>query len=229
MKLYELVGRDPSQGFSPFVWRTKMCLAHKGFDFETVPLVFSDFAEKLAFSGSKTVPVLVDGDNIISDSWDIACYLEETYPDRPSLFGSPAEKALALHGVNVFSYELFRPMFLACVKDIHEMADDRDKDYFRKTREARINMTLEEVVQYRDKNLETFRNLLKPYEATLSGQDYFSGEAPAYLDYVIYGLFQWAKAVSKVPVLKDEKNVILWCERMDMLYNGLGGQLKARA
>ena len=34
------------------------------------------------------VPVLVDGDNVVSDSWEIACYLEETYPEGPSLFGS---------------------------------------------------------------------------------------------------------------------------------------------
>jgi glutathione S-transferase len=31
--------------------------------------------------------VLVDGETAITDSWHIACYLDEAYPDRPSLFG----------------------------------------------------------------------------------------------------------------------------------------------
>jgi glutathione S-transferase len=35
------------------------------------------------FSGSRTVPVLVDGERIVADSGRIAAYLEETYPDRP--------------------------------------------------------------------------------------------------------------------------------------------------
>ena len=35
----------------------------------------------------KTVPVLRDGDRVVRDSFDIALYLDEAYPDRPSLFG----------------------------------------------------------------------------------------------------------------------------------------------
>ena len=44
--------------------------------------------------GSKTVPVLVDGDRWIADSWTIANYLEDTYPDSPSLFGGAAARRL---------------------------------------------------------------------------------------------------------------------------------------
>ena len=36
---------------------------------------------------SKTVPILRDGDQLISDSFKIALYLEDAYPDHPSLFG----------------------------------------------------------------------------------------------------------------------------------------------
>jgi glutathione S-transferase len=90
MKLYELVSRDHKNGFSPFVWRIKMALAHKGLEYELVPLHFTEIEDALGFASSKTVPVLVDGDNVISDSFKIACYLEETYPDRPSLFGGNA-------------------------------------------------------------------------------------------------------------------------------------------
>ena len=85
MTLYELLGADDRR-FSPFCWRARLALAHKGFDTDRVGVRFCDKA-LVAFSGQKLVPVLVDGETVVSDSWDIACYLEDTYPDRPALFG----------------------------------------------------------------------------------------------------------------------------------------------
>jgi glutathione S-transferase len=94
MKLYELIGRDPKNGFSPFAWRTKMVLAHKGLASETIGLRFTEIKESLSFAGSKTVPVLIDRDQIISDSWNIACYLEEQYPEKREsrLSAAPSKK-----------------------------------------------------------------------------------------------------------------------------------------
>ncbi|MFQ5955614.1 MAG: glutathione S-transferase N-terminal domain-containing protein [Kiloniellales bacterium] len=83
--LYELVGRDDRR-FSPHCWRSRMALAHKGLDAERVAVKLTD-KDKIAFSGQKLVPMLTDGDRTVADSWAIACYLEDTYPDRPSLFG----------------------------------------------------------------------------------------------------------------------------------------------
>ena len=48
MKLFELVGCDKDNGFSPFVWRTKLALAHKGLEAELVPLHFSEIRNTLA-------------------------------------------------------------------------------------------------------------------------------------------------------------------------------------
>ena len=42
LKLYELVGTDPSRPFSPFCWRTRMALAHKGLSAETIPWCFTE-------------------------------------------------------------------------------------------------------------------------------------------------------------------------------------------
>ena len=76
--LYDLVGTDDRR-MSPFCWRAKLALAHKGLDFETIPLKFTE-KNKLAFSGQEQVPVLVDGDQTVFDSWTIACYLEDKHP-----------------------------------------------------------------------------------------------------------------------------------------------------
>ena len=40
--------------------------------------------------------MLVDDDTVVTDSWKIACYLEEAYPDAPSLFGSDIARGMGL-------------------------------------------------------------------------------------------------------------------------------------
>ena len=85
IQLYELAGKDDRR-FSPYCWRARMALEHKGLDYETVPVRFTD-KDLIAFSGQERIPVVRDGDNVVSDSWDIAEYLERQYPDKASLFG----------------------------------------------------------------------------------------------------------------------------------------------
>ena len=74
---------------SQFSWRTRLALAHKELAFESRPVRVSDKAA-IAFSGQDKVPILVDGDTVVSDSWRIADYLETSFPERPSLFGCEA-------------------------------------------------------------------------------------------------------------------------------------------
>ena len=91
-KLYDLAGADPDRRFSPYCWRSKLALAHKGLAVETIPWRFTE-KDAIAFSGQCRVPVLVDGETTVFDSWSIATYLEDTYPDRPSLFGGAGGRA----------------------------------------------------------------------------------------------------------------------------------------
>ena len=48
----------------------------------------------IAFSGQGLVPVLVDGDQEVHESWEIACYLEDKYLVNP-LFGSAQARSIA--------------------------------------------------------------------------------------------------------------------------------------
>ncbi len=41
------------------------------------------------------MPVIEDGGRFVADSWAIAEYLDESYPDRPSLFGGANGHGLA--------------------------------------------------------------------------------------------------------------------------------------
>ena len=94
IKMYDLAGADPKRRFSPYCWRIRMALAHKHLTVETIPWRYCD-KPAIAHSGQDRVPVIEDGDRVIADSWAIANYLEDAYPDRPSLFGGTAARAIA--------------------------------------------------------------------------------------------------------------------------------------
>ncbi|MBV9522388.1 MAG: glutathione S-transferase N-terminal domain-containing protein, partial [Alphaproteobacteria bacterium] len=87
MTMYDLAGAESDRRFSPFCWRTRMALAHKGLEVEARPWRFTD-KDALAFSGQGKVPVLVDGDKTIVDSGTIAEYLDTAYPQRPALMAN---------------------------------------------------------------------------------------------------------------------------------------------
>ena len=87
--MHDLAGADPVLRFSPYCWRTRLALAQKGLQVETIPWRFTEKAA-LAFSGQGRVPVIRDGERVVSDSWAIAEYLADTYPEHPNLFGGAA-------------------------------------------------------------------------------------------------------------------------------------------
>lgn len=228
MKLYELVGKDKTQGFSPYVWRTRMALAHKGLDVEIVPLIFTEIPE-LDGTDAKTVPILEHDGTYIHDSWNIACYLEDNFPDKPSLFGGGAGKAYANFFNFVNFYHLLIPLFQTLVYDIFETIDEKDRDYFRNSREPMLGKSLEDARDNQAQSLANFQKQLWPYNTTLKTQDFFHGDSPAYVDYIMYGLFQWAKGVSSVQTLEQDTHLYNWRARMDELFDGLGQVIKAKA
>jgi len=73
--LYDLAGAEAERRFSPFCWRTRMALAHKGLEVETVPWRFTE-KDKLPQPNGGRVPVIVDGGQVVHDSSAIADHLE---------------------------------------------------------------------------------------------------------------------------------------------------------
>ncbi|MFT7359308.1 glutathione S-transferase family protein [Parasphingorhabdus sp.] len=83
---------------SPYVRKLLACLAIKGLDYSIDPI--TPFYGNDAFtrlSPLRRIPVLVQGDLVLSDSSVICAWLDEAYPDQPSLLpqGSPADRARA--------------------------------------------------------------------------------------------------------------------------------------
>jgi glutathione S-transferase len=222
-KLYDLAGADPERRFSPYCWRAKLALAHKGLEVETIPWRFTD-RDAIAFSGQARVPVLVDGDKVVFDSWTIANYLEDTYPDRPSLFGGPGGRALARFVNNWADTAVNGGLFRMVVADILTHTHEKDQAYFRESREKRLGATLEQIASDRDQRLPAFRASLEPMRLTLRTQPFLGGETPAYADYIVMGSFQWARCISAFKLLEADDPVAQWRGRMLQLFGGMPGR-----
>jgi glutathione S-transferase len=222
--LYDLAAAEPDRRFSPFCWRTRLALAHKGLAVETVPWRFTE-TDAIAFSGQGKVPVIVDGGKTVFDSWTIADYLDATYPDRP-LLASTRERALAKFIGNWTDTVLHPGLARLIMLDLFAHIDAKDRSYFRSSREARFCMTLEAFCADCDVKLAAFRQSLTPLRATLQGQPYLGGEAPDYADYIVFGGFQWARCVSELKLLAPDDPIAAWRQRMLDAFDGLAGKAK---
>jgi glutathione S-transferase len=197
-----------------------MALAHKGLSVETVPWRFTE-KEELAFSGQGRVPVIRDGDTIVSDSWSIADYLENTYPDRPSLFGGAIGRAHARF-INAWADGVMMGgIARLIVRDLLDVVDPKDRPYFRESREARFGTTLEAVQEGREARVADFRASLLPVRLVLGRQDWLGGDAPSYADYIIFGSLQWPRCASRFELLAADDPIAAWRERMLDLFGGL--------
>ena len=223
IKLFELVGTDEARPFSPFCWRTRMALAHKGLSAQSIPWRFTE-KDAIAPHNSEKVPVLIDDETAIVDSWAIANYLEDTYPDRPSLFGGEGGRAIGRMLNWWGDVTVIGGMFPLIVADIPGHLRPVDAAYFRSTREARFGKPLEEVVAARDKSVEGFRRALDPMRLTLKTQAYLGGAAPNYADYIVFGGFQWARVVSPFKLLADNDPVYAWREKLLDAFDGMARQ-----
>ncbi|MGI9384644.1 MAG: glutathione S-transferase family protein [Methyloligellaceae bacterium] len=218
-QLYDLAGADDALRFSPYCWRAKLALKHKGLDVETIPLRFTE-KDRIAESGQDRVPVLVDNGTWISDSWAIAGYLDETYPDAPPLFPDAGTYAMARF-MNAWADATLNPAILPlAVTHVHAAAHEKDKAYFRESREQRLGCTLEAFCADKEAARSGLNAALAPLEQHLSASDYVSGAAPAYADYIVQGSLQWLNAVHGDPCLDALPKTGAWFARMGDLFDG---------
>jgi glutathione S-transferase len=197
-----------------------MALAHKGLGAESIPWCFTH-KEAIAPHKSDKVPVLLDGDTTVTDSWAIANYLEDTYADRPSLFGGEGGRAMGRMLNWWGDVTVVGGIFPLIVADIPAHLAPDDVAYFRRTREARLGKSLEEAAATRDQAVEGFRRSLDPLRLTLRTQAYLGGDRPNYADYIVFGGFQWARVVSPFKLLVENDPVYAWRERLLDAFDGM--------
>ncbi|AQU81198.1 MULTISPECIES: glutathione S-transferase family protein [unclassified Halomonas] len=219
--LYDLCGRDERLRFSPYCWRVRMALAHKGLPFETVAWRFLE-KDALAFADYDKVPVLCDGEQTVTDSFEIMRYLDKTYPDAPVL-GEGASYQRALLFKYIVERSVNPALFRIIATDLLAAIHPGDRDYFRETREARFGCTLEEFHQP-EQGKQQLKQALAPVRDLLRDSAFLDGDAPGGADYLLFGSLMWAYSVSLEALFELRDPVDVWFKRMLGLHDGMAGK-----
>tara|TARA_B100001142_G_C14237147_1_gene617825 strand:- start:389 stop:976 length:588 start_codon:yes stop_codon:yes gene_type:complete len=191
-----------------------MALKHKQLDVSIKPIKFCE-QEKIAFSSQTLVPVITDNDTIVSDSWKIACYLEDNYSEKPKLFGNMISRNLTKTFNDWVDLAIHPALIKIILLDIYNHAVDLDdRDYFRESREKRFKMPLEKFCTQSEADINNLHSLLMPINKTLKNQAYICGEQPAYADYILFGSAKFAALTSPLPAFPDNGPIDHWMQRM---------------
>jgi glutathione S-transferase len=202
-------------------------IAHKGVPVEYRWVRFADVETIRALSGKDKVPILMDGDHIIHDSWNIVVHLETRFPDHPSLFGGEVGRGLARY-VNLWSDTTLGPAIRRLISaDFIYCLAPEDRAYFRRSREAQFGCSLEEYCADRDWWLDEFEAVITPLERTLSEQDYVAGGNPSYADYLLLSVFEYARLGSPLENLGPETALRRWRDRLVARFDHLGDRFPA--
>jgi glutathione S-transferase len=217
--LYDLQLRTGAT-ISPFVWATKYAIAHKGFELDIVPGGFTGIVERTG-GRSERLPAIVDDGRWVLDSWLIAEYLDDTYPDRPTLIGDSSVQVLTRFLESWLWSTVLREWMPNIVQDYRDMAMDVDRDYVTRTRTP-PGTTLEAMQAGREARLPLIPPKLELLRTTLRESPWLGGDAPNYADYRALAVFLFMAAVATTPVLTEDDPLRDWIERGFDLYGGLG-------
>jgi glutathione S-transferase len=206
---------------SPFVWATKYAVAHKGFEMEIVPGGFTGILER---TGGKTerLPAIVDDGEWMLDSWLIAEYLDEKYPDRPTLIGDPSVKVCAQFIEGWLWTTAVGPWMRCYVKSYRDRSLEVDHEYVTESRARMLGGRLEDIVAGREDRLPQISADLELLRGTLRENKWFGGDTPNYVDHRLLGCFLWLASVCDTPALASDDPLRDWIDRGFDLYGGLG-------
>lgn len=212
-QLFELCGQEPDRIFSAYSWRARLALGFKGLDFESRPLAFTQIPVVLD-GVHKTVPVLMDGETTVTESFAICTYLDEAYSQTPKLFVGDDSMANGALIDNLIVTGLYPTITRMIIKDIHTRLAPDDQAYFRTSRQTRLGAVLEDIQRGRDKERTKFATFLKPYRRRLDGAPFLGGEQVIYADIALAASFCWAKATSDYDVLNGDEVFHAWFDRV---------------
>ncbi|MFC0269727.1 glutathione S-transferase N-terminal domain-containing protein [Kushneria aurantia] len=217
--MFDLCGADQRLRFSPFCWRVRLALAHKGLEAETRAWHFTD-KQAIAFSGQQKVPVLVDEDDeVIVDSFDIMAWLDDKYP-VVSLLGEGEAQRRARFIKHWAEGALAPAIMKIAILDVFAAIDPKDRDYFRESREQRLGSRLEDF-QDAQEGARLLDAALKPLRAQLEDAPFIDGERPGGADYLAFGMFMLPRVVRPQPLLEEGDAAHGWHERMLDLFDGM--------
>lgn len=223
MKLYELRGKDPKYLWSSNPWKSRICLNLKGIKFDSIPLTYPEIHALLPSVLNKeegcTVPVLVDGECVIQDSFEIAKYLDQKYPE-PSIF--QGNQALHQFFYDWFDLEVKRPLFKLVILDIASKLDDESKEYYIQKNTKLFGELHAASQDNREQNIQRVQTNLSLLFKHLDTNSFISGETIGWADITtaafLYMILLANRAVFQEAIAQiDNRSFEKWWDDMQVL------------
>ncbi|KAF8131582.1 hypothetical protein EV363DRAFT_1330442 [Boletus edulis] len=231
--LYDLPSRLPGNSWSFNTAKPRFVLSYKNLPFNTVWVEYPDIAPMMKEIGASpdkrrdgseqyTVPVLSDPNTgaLITDSWTIAVYLDETYPEKPVF---PKGSRGLIRSFDTAVGVLMSASFGFSILRVSEILNERSQEYFVTTREALLGEKVDEWSPEgpkRDAHWEAIEKKLYGsakiwYEET--GGKWVMGDTFSYADIILAVYSLWFKRI-----YRDDE----W-KRIASLHGGKWGKLLA--
>ncbi|KAL4067238.1 hypothetical protein V8B97DRAFT_2025088 [Scleroderma yunnanense] len=208
--LYDIPSNVDEIFWSPNTARPGFVLGYKDLPFETEWIEFPDIAGRMkeieAAPGSwpnggllYTLPVLRDPNTgaIITDSWDIVVYLENTYPEKP-IFPKDTKGLIRAYETGYFSQ--FWPPIEFLVLRSAEILRECSEEHYITTREKYFDKKLAEFSPEGPVRDQHWSSLEKAFSTTMSWYDktdgrWFMGSTFSYADIIVACQLNWLKKV----------------------------------
>ncbi|KAF7337792.1 Glutathione S-transferase-like protein ustS [Mycena sanguinolenta] len=217
--LYDIASTHPGQAWSPNTAKARQGIPHK-----TVFLEYPEIEPLCKKLGAKptsqtslqyTLPVIYDPSTnaVVSNSIEIAQYLDATYPNTPRLI---PEGTAAFHYAFTEAFEATLPPLLVYTLPASlPFLNSASQDYFRRTREELFGgRRLEDVTPTGDEHAVMWKRLEDAF-GTIDGwirkngadSKYFMGDTLCYADISVAGWLRWTKMV----LGKDQwESILTW-------------------
>ncbi|KZT68722.1 hypothetical protein DAEQUDRAFT_811967 [Daedalea quercina L-15889] len=215
---YDIPGIVGSWG--PNTWKTRFALNYKGIPYVTEWVEYPDIAPLLSSHGiapnpsqssswQYTLPAIYDPrtKKTIMESYNIAIYLDETYPDTPSLL-PPETRVFQTAFIYAFTEAVHKHFMPLMLYPTAEKLNLRSREYFVETREAALGIKLEDLSPPgSEKRAQQFVTLEKAFgvltswfDAAADGRLLLKGGSPeggannvSHADTAIAGVLIWAR------------------------------------
>ncbi|KAL0572168.1 hypothetical protein V5O48_009796 [Marasmius crinis-equi] len=233
---YDIASAPPVRPFAPNPWKTRYALNFKNVHYQTEWVELPDVTSVRQRLGAAPVRKFTDGSDfytlpvikeqstgeIVGDSFDIAVYLDQTYPDSGLKLFPGVKEGLGLglyRGFNTFVDELFTRYIILFGHGIPfnpETAEISKAEFCRRAGGKKWE-ELGIEGEARTKKVEEFRfaleSLAKLYRSNETGP-FLEGREPSYADLIVGG---W---------LRMMENTLREWEEMRTWHDGLWGKLR---
>ncbi|KAH7913834.1 hypothetical protein BJ138DRAFT_1145100 [Hygrophoropsis aurantiaca] len=224
---YDIASQIPGSAWSPNTWKTRFSLNIKHVAYRTEWIEYCDI-EVLALkigaipTGVKpdgkplyTLPIIQDPNTgkVIADSFAIAEYLDETYPNAPTLFPRGTKALFAAFEAGIVN--AIGPIVRLQLA-LSPLLNGPSEKYYRSTREALFGMKIEEmspIGEKRDEDLAKFKASLASVDEWLakSNGEYVMNDTVSYADAILNAWLIWIKLVHGADS-EVWKNIANWNE-----------------